>query len=212
MGETGATIQTVEGVAQAACLLSPMRLRILEALGAPDSATGVARRLDLPRQKVNYHLRELERHGLVAFVEERRKGNCMERVVRAVAQSYLISPGVMGALAADPALVRDHFSSAYLLALAARAIRDLALLRRRADRAKKELPTLAMHTEVRFASAEKQAAFTEELANEMARLTAKYHDESAARGRLFQFLVAGYPVITRLEEEVHGKDGGDQDR
>ena len=78
-----AAIQVIQSVEAAAVLFSPARMRILEQLSEPDSAAGVARRLDLPRQQVTYHLRELEQAGLVDFVEERRKGNCIERVVRA---------------------------------------------------------------------------------------------------------------------------------
>ena len=42
-------------------LFRPMRLRILESLAGPDTAAGVARRLRVARQKVNYHLRALEK-------------------------------------------------------------------------------------------------------------------------------------------------------
>src|SRR5690349_15318282 len=122
-------------------LFRPMRLRILTELAAPDTAAGVARRLAVPRQKINYHLRELEREGMVELVEERKKGNCVERVVRATARSYLVSAEALGTLAADPDSINDHFSSAYLVAVAARAIRELAELRQRAEAAEQRLAT-----------------------------------------------------------------------
>jgi DNA-binding transcriptional ArsR family regulator len=78
---------------QAAALLKPLvRLRILERLRKPDSATGVATALGLPRQRVGYHLKELEHRGLVRHAADRRKGNCIERVLHASAGRYLISP------------------------------------------------------------------------------------------------------------------------
>ena len=77
-----APIQVIQSADTAATLFSPARMRILEHLSKPDSAAGVARRLELPRQQIGYHLRELEQAGLVELVEERRKGNCIERVVR----------------------------------------------------------------------------------------------------------------------------------
>ena len=43
----------------------------------------MGRDLGLSRQKVNYHLRALEDAGLVEHVEDRRRGNCTERIVRA---------------------------------------------------------------------------------------------------------------------------------
>jgi len=184
---------------RAATLLDPLRLRLLERLREPDSASGLARRLRLPRQKVNYHLRRLEKAGLVKLVEERRKGNCVERVVRATAVSYLIDPAALGKLALDPSQVRDRFSSAYLVALAARALRELAALRAGAEKAGKKLATLSLETQVRFASAEARNAFAEELANAIADLTAKYHDEKTPSGRRFRFFLGAYPTPGKEE-------------
>jgi hypothetical protein len=113
----------------------------------------------------NYHLRELEKHGLIEQLEERKKGNCVERIVRATARHYLISPEALGNLASDPGQIQDRFSSTYLVAVAARAIRDLAVLRTRAEKAGKKLATFTLETNVRFASAADQHAFAEELAN-----------------------------------------------
>src|SRR5690349_683586 len=174
-------------------------MRILEELGEPDSAAGVARRLELPRQQVSYHMRELEQARLVELVEERRKGNCIERVVRAAARTYVISPEALGKLGATPEQQRDRFSIGYLVSLAARAIRDLAVICGRADKAGKRVSTLAMELEIRFASAETRNAFAEDLANTLARLAAKYHDESAPGGRRFRLFAGVYPAITREE-------------
>jgi DNA-binding transcriptional ArsR family regulator len=194
-----AAIQVIQNAQAAATLFSPARMRILEQLAEPDSAAGVARRLELPRQQVSYHMRELEQAGLVDLVEERRKGNCLERVVRAAARSFVISPEALGKLGATPEQQRDRFSVGYLVGLAARAIRELAVLCGRAEKAGKRVSTMALEVEVRFASAEARHGFAEELAQEVARLAAKYHDESAAGGRRFRFFGGVYPAITRDE-------------
>lgn len=179
---------------QAAVLMDPLRRHILRLLAQPQSAAALGRQLELPRQKVNYHLRELEGAGLVELVEERKRGNCIERVVRATARSYLISPEVLGELGSDPDAVRDRFSAAYLIAAAGRAIRELAALRARADAEQKRLATLTLETDVRFASPAARKAFTEELASLVAEITAKYHDEEAQDGRAFRLLVGAYPA------------------
>ena len=192
-------MELVDESPRAASLLNPMRLRILDALREPGSATTVAKELGLARQKVNYHLRELEKAGFLEEVEERRSGNCIERIVRAKATHYLINPDVLGRLAADGAAVEDRFSSAYLIALAAGAIRDVAAAQQKAARAKKRVATFTLQTDVRFATAEERRAFTEELANCMARLVAKYHDDETAGGRTFRFLIGAYPARAREE-------------
>lgn len=187
-------LDVIRSPATAAKLLQPTRRRILEHLSQAQSASGLARQLRLPRQKVNYHLRELEKDGLVALVEERKRGNCTERLVQATARSYLISPEVLGALGSRPEEVRDRFSAAYLMATAGRAVRDVAQLQAKADEAGQRLATLTLTSEVRFASAQARNGFAEELTTALAELSAKYHDEDAPGGRRFRFFVGGHPA------------------
>jgi DNA-binding transcriptional ArsR family regulator len=178
----------------ATALVRPLRLRILEQLAEPDSAAGIARRLDVPRQKVNYHLKELEQQGLVELVDERKKGNCVERVVRATARSYFASADALAQLLGSrqglPA--EDRFSSTYLVAVLARALSELAHLRELADAAGKRLATFTLQTDIRFADAAARKAFFEELAAELARLTAKYHNAQAPHGRWFRLFVGAH--------------------
>jgi DNA-binding transcriptional ArsR family regulator len=189
-----APVHVVADPATAGAMLHPLRLRVLAALAEPDSATGVARRLGLPRQQVNYHVRELEAGGLLRPVGERQRRGLTERLVRAVARSYVISPATLGELGADPSKVHDRMSSAYLIAVAARVIRDVAALRDGAERAGKRLPTLTLESEVRFAGPEAQHAFAEELSEALARLVAKYHDAEAPRGRAFRVVAGAHPA------------------
>jgi DNA-binding transcriptional ArsR family regulator len=188
---------------QAASLFShPLRLKLLEQLIEPDSAAGLSRRLGVPRQVLNYHLKALEAAGLLLFVAERPRAGLKERLVRAAASAFLISPEVMGAVAPDPKRLQDRFSWAYLVAAAARVVRDLGILRGRADRAAKRLATFTLETEVRFASASARDAFTRELAEKVAELAVRYQDERAPHGRLFRFVLGAYPAITKTDEEA----------
>lgn len=202
---TRSNLDFVHDVKRAAALLHPLRRRIIEQLDEPNSATGLARQLSLPRQKVNYHLRELEREGFVELVEERKKGNCVERVVRATARTYLLDPALLGAIGADPSRVQDHFSSTYLVAVLARALRELALVRERAEKAGKRLATLSLESEIAFASPEARTSFAEELTGEFTRLVAKYHDENASGARHFQFVIGAYPSTQR--KQAKSSDG-----
>jgi len=190
-------VQVVQNIDAVAALFSAPRLKILAELAEPGTAAAIARRVGLPRQQVSYHVRELEHAGLVTFVEERRKGNCVERVVRAAARSYVVSPAALGSLGSSlgstPAEQRDTFSIGYLVGLAARAIRDLAWLSVRAAAAKKRVSTMAMDVDIRFATAESRAAFAQELSAFFAKLVAKYH---SAEGRSFRLIAGVYPAIT----------------
>ena len=175
--------------------LDPVRSRLLAELAEPASATMLASRVGLARQKVNYHLRALERHGLVELVEERRKGNCTERVLRATAASYVISPAALAAVQPDPERAPDRVSAAWLLAVASRLVRDVGDLMTGAARARQRVATFAVDGEVRFASAADRAAFAEELAAAVTRLIGKYHDEGAPGGRKHRVIVAVHPRL-----------------
>ena len=186
------SIEIVCGAGAAAALLGKDRNRILHELSAPDSAAGVARRLGLPRQKVSYHLRELERVGLVRAVEERRKGNCTERIVEASARAYVIGPQALGPLGRDAGGERDWFSIAHLTRAAANVIRDLGVLSSRAGASGKRTATVTLETDVRFASPSDRNAFAEELAREIARLAAKY-DRKTPAARAYRVFAGAYP-------------------
>ena len=188
-------VAVIEDAAAAAASLDPLRARLLRELATPSSAAGLAAKVGLPRQKVNYHLRSLEEHGLVALVEERRKGNVMERVLQATAASYVISPAALAAVQPDPGQLRDRFSAYWLLALASRMVGEVGRLIAGATAARKQLATFAVDGEIAFASAASRAAFAEELGAEVARLAAKYHDAAAPGARRHRLVVALHPSL-----------------
>ncbi|WP_255952621.1 ArsR/SmtB family transcription factor [Streptomyces odontomachi] len=189
-------VTVIEDPAAAAASLDPMRLRLLAELAAgPASATMLAGKVGLARQKVNYHLRTLERHGLVELAGERRKGNVTERLMRATAASYVISPLALGAVQPDPARARDRLSARWLLSVAARLVRDVGTLIAGATKARKPLATYALDGEVRFASAADRAAFVEELTQGVGALIRKYHDGTAPGGREHRVVIALHPTV-----------------
>lgn len=194
-------VAVIEDPAAAEVSLDPVRARLLAELAEPGSATMLAAKVGLPRQKVNYHLRTLEQHGLVELVEERRKGNVNERLLQATAASYVISPTALAAVQPDPARSPDRLSARWLLAVSARLVRDVGTLITGATKAKKRLATFALDGEVRFATAADRAAFAEELASSVTRLVAKYHDEQAEGGRPHRVVVALHPSVTAKEDE-----------
>jgi DNA-binding transcriptional ArsR family regulator len=186
--------QVIEDPAAAAVALGPMRSRLLSELAAPASAATLAARVGLARQKVNYHLNALEAHGLVRLAHERKWGGLTERLLVATAASYVVSPGTLGPVAADPSREIDRLSASFLIAVGARVIREVGDLVRRAKDTGKRLATLAVDTEVRFRSATDRAAFSNELTEAITTLVSKYHDESAPGGRAHRLVVVAHPL------------------
>jgi DNA-binding transcriptional ArsR family regulator len=188
-------VAVIDDAATAEVSLDPVRARLLAELAEPASATMLAARVGLARQKVNYHLKALEKHGLVELVEERRKGNVTERMVRATATSYVISPTALSAVQPDPERTPDQLSARWLLAVAARLVRDVGSLLSGAAKANKRIATFAIDGRVRFASAADRAAFAEELNAAVPALVSRYHDEKAPGGREHRVIVALHPHV-----------------
>jgi DNA-binding transcriptional ArsR family regulator len=188
-------VGVIEDPGAAGAALDPIRARLLGLLAEPQSATSLAAIVGLPRQKVNYHLKTLESHRLVELVEERRKGNVTERVMRATAASYVIAPSALAAVQPDPDRSPDRLSARWLLALAARLVNEVGQLITGAARAGKPVATFALDGTVRFATAADRATFAQELTAAVAALVSRYHDENAPGGRDHRVIVAIHPSL-----------------
>lgn len=180
--------QVVRRPAQAAALLDPQRIALVRALmDGPDSASGLARRLSLPRQRVNYHLRVLEREGILELVETRRCRNCWERVLRATASAFVLGPELVGAC--GPREGGAHEAGT----LAAAALRAAAAV---AESAGSHDPrhgaALAIGVRVRFASTRDRNDFAHDLEAMVRSLAAEYHDPAGSEDLEYQFLVGGH--------------------
>ena len=172
----------------ASIALHPVRLQILETLGEPASPAALSRKLGIPRQHLNYHVKELERAGLVTLVEEKRRGSATERTYRATARSYVIGPTALGEMRADPAAIDDRHSAEFLLAIGSRLIEDVAKLGQEGPiRA-----SMAIETMIGFASDADRSAFARELTAAVSRLAATYHKEE---GEKFRLVVAAHPTL-----------------
>jgi len=168
-------VQVIEDPAAAAAALDPIRSRLLEELATPGSAAKLAGRVGLPRQKVNYHLKALESHGLLTVTEERRHGGLTERVLQATAASYIVSPSALGARA---------LAKRYLIALAARLMSEVSRLR-------DDHATLALDAEIKFRTPDDRQAFADELTAAVTRAVGKYHHDD---GRPHRLVVAAHPI------------------
>ena len=187
-------VAVIEEPGAAAVTLDPKRARLLAEMTEPASAATLAARVGLSRQKVNYHLRALEKHGLATVAEERKWGGLTERLLVATARSYVVSPAALGPLASDPGRTRDRVSASYLIALAARVVGDVSHFVRRSAETGKRLATLSLDTEIRFRSAEDRACFSRELAAAISELAQRYHHESVPGGRRHRLVVVAYPA------------------
>jgi DNA-binding transcriptional ArsR family regulator len=200
-------LEVVGEAGRAAVLFDPARRKLLQALvERPDSAVGLARRLGDTRQRLNYHLRALEETGLVELAEERQRRGVKERVMRPVARRFVVDSAALGGLAPDALVAGDRFSATWLVAMAARAIGELAGLMERARRTGKRLATAGLSVEVRVAEPAAFEAFVADLTAAVGDVVKKHHS-NAPGGRTFRVTAGLYPKpgqtsSTRMEERA----------
>lgn len=194
--------------------LAPLRRQLLARLRTPASATELARELGLTRQKVNYHLRKLQDAGLLELVEERQRRGCVERVLRARADAYVVDPSVMVAAgpgdpagpgdAGDPGdpggsdghavertTVGDRHAADHLVAVASQTVREVTRMQATAGRAGQRLLTFTVESAVRLAEPSDLHRFTDALAAAVAAVIA---DFDTPGGRPYRLVGAGHPV------------------
>jgi DNA-binding transcriptional ArsR family regulator len=184
-------VHVVEDIEALQVLGHPLRVRILELLREPGSAATIARELGETRQKVNYHLKELQRVGLVEPVGERRAGNFIETLYEAAGRSFLVAPSVAWS---DPRRVdalRHQHSLENLVTVGARLQRDAISLLDRAAFDGEQIASAAVEADVHFADERDRAAFLEEYLAAVQKLCDRY----GARGGLpYRVVLAAHPA------------------
>lgn len=178
----------------------PIRLRILDLAQQPVSATGLAGRLELPRQKVNYHVRTLARAGLLRKAGQRRRRNLVEQRYQATARAFVLAPELLGAMGAHRRAPRDALSPGALVAALAKAQGEVGRGMRAVEPAGRRWPVLSLTCEFRFESAEQGHAFAEALHDAVLSVVDRYTSPAitgageAAPGRLHRLVLGSYEV------------------
>lgn len=180
----------VESPEQAMALLNPLRSEILSRLTEPASAAEVARGINEIPQRVNYHLKALEKVGLVRKVGSRQVRNLVEVLYLAIARTYILSEALNWA-SDTVQQMKDQGALSHLVNTAERIKRDALLLMERSDQ-EADIPSATLDASIRLASAEQRSAFVEEYVQLVNQLVKKY--QSKADGQeTYQVILAVYP-------------------
>jgi DNA-binding transcriptional ArsR family regulator len=161
------TVAVIDSPGQLGAITHPSRLRVLDALRTPGSAAAVARRLGEPRQRVNHHVKELEKAGLLTSVGERRNGNFVEQLYQSVASTFTVSPRLVWGDPVRAEALAAQVSLQNLVEFGERLQRDAAALLDRAafDEAasdEEDVASATVETIVHFADATARAAFLDD--------------------------------------------------
>src|SRR5436309_1295076 len=160
----------IEKPDQAGALLHPLRLELLKLTDEPRTCTDLAEALGETPQRIYYHVKVLERAGVLEKVEERKVRAISEGYYRATARSFWLSPRLVGRIG-GPRRARDQMSLGFLLALAEELQTDVGRL---AEPEREEAPTLGFTAQVRLARPADRTAFLTDIQNSIQSIAKKY--------------------------------------
>ncbi len=191
MAEDEPQTALIDDAQRARLALSPIRKRLLAALREPGSATTLAAALDLPRQRIGYHLRTLEQGGLIELVEERKRRGFVERVFVARADAFLVDPSILGPLPETEA--QDQFASEHLVSVAAGIVRDVTRMRQAAAQAEQRLLTFTIEADIGFSTPRQLEDFAREVTEAVAELARNYPSDGP--GRRYRVVIGAHPAV-----------------
>jgi hypothetical protein len=185
----------IETVDQATTLLKPIRVELMKRMDAPRTCPELASFFDQTPQKIYYHVKELEKAGLVVKTEERRVRGVVEGYYQAKARSYWLAPHLVGRLGGEN-LAQNQTSLRFLLSLTEEIQNDVGQLANQVE-AKQEVPSLALSAHIQLPTGRRRAEFLQEVQTLFQDLASKYgtptDDTSPDEEADFRVVLACYP-------------------
>jgi DNA-binding transcriptional ArsR family regulator len=190
-----APVYRLESAEQALALLNPIRAEILRLLSEPASASEIGRKIGETPQKVNYHLKMLEKVGLVRRSGTRQVKNLVEVLYLAVARSFVI-PDAFGWPEELRSRMQTQGSLRHLLTAAEKIRKDTARLMEAADE-RAEIPSAALELEVELPDEAAREAFIRDYAEAVRQVVARYRSGSKPEdGQAYRVMAVIYPMTT----------------
>ncbi len=192
----------IEGLDQAVELLKPIRIELLKRMGVPRTCPELAEFFHESPQKIYYHVKALEKAGLVEKVEERRVRGVVEGYYQARARSYWLAPKLVGQIGGTRT-TQDQTSLRFLLTLAEEIHDDIGHLGHQSE-AGEAVPSLGLSAYIYLSEGEQRAEFLEDVQSVFQNLARKYgippdHLQGDTTGNNFRLILACYPKEDRTE-------------
>ncbi|MCA9882686.1 MAG: helix-turn-helix transcriptional regulator [Anaerolineae bacterium] len=162
----------IDNVDQATTLLKPLRLQILQRLDESRSCSELSDYFGSTPQKMYYHVKELERAGLVRKVAEKRVRGTVEGYYQAQARSYWLAPQLVSQIGSEQA-ASDQANLRVLLDLAAEVHDDIGHLGNRSATGE-HIPSLSLSAQITLPDKSRRAEFLAELQTVFQQLATKY--------------------------------------
>ena len=194
----------IETLDQALILLKPLRIELLKRLDEPRTCPDLASYFDETPQKIYYHVKALERAGLVEKTDERRVRGVVEGYYQAKARSYWLAPSLVGQIGGRR-LTQDQMSLHFLLSLAAEVHDDIGRL---TNQTEQEIPSLGLSAQIYLPDGRKRVEFLRKVQTMFQDLARKYgsptDDESdPTDAQIFRLVLACYPKDLNKKGDIN---------
>jgi DNA-binding transcriptional ArsR family regulator len=190
----------VESPDQATALLNPLRAEILSKMKEPASSAEIARLIKESSQKVNYHVKALEKVGLVKRVGTRNVRNLVEVLYQSIAKTFVLSES-LGWEPETIQKIKDQGSLKHLITTSERIKRDAFYLMERSDQ-DETIPSATLDMTVQLENEESRKAFVQEYVSMVKGLVERYQSPQAPEKDTYNVIVAIYPQA----REGEGRD------
>lgn len=185
----------IEDLEQATTLLHPLRLELMKRLDEPRTCPELAEFFDSTPQKIYYHIKALEKAGLVEKTAEKRVRGAVEGYYQAKARSYWLAPKLVGQVGGEKT-VRDQTSLRFLLTLAEEVHDDIGRLGQ-ASEAGEDVPSLGLSAHIYLPDGDRRAEFLDDVNRTFQDLARKYgippDEADDLVGKAFRLILACYP-------------------
>lgn len=183
----------IENTEQALPLLKPLRAEILQQLAEPRTCPELAEVFDTTPQKIYYHIKELEKAGLVEKISEARVRGVVEGHYQAKARSYWLSPKLVGQVG-SPRQAQDQASLRVLLSLAEEILGEVGKLGERSATGQM-IPSLSLDAHIYLPTGDRRVEFLGEVQNLFQTLAENYGlpADDPIPGETFRLVLACYP-------------------
>jgi DNA-binding transcriptional ArsR family regulator len=185
-------VHFIEDIDHAIALLKPQRIEIIQQLDRPRTCPDLADYFGDSAQKIYYHVKALEKAGLVEKVDEKRVRGAVEGHYQAVAKSYWLAPQLVGRIGDDD-IAADQVSLRMILQLAEEVQTDLGKLSTQSA-VGDDIPSLSMSGFIHLPDADLRADFLAELQDTFQSLSEKYGlTEAGGSSANFRLILMCYP-------------------
>jgi DNA-binding transcriptional ArsR family regulator len=192
----------VELPEQASALINPLRGEILAQLKQPGSATEVAKKLNETPQRINYHLKTLQKVGLVTKVGSRQVRNLVEVLYQSIAKTFLLAE-TLSISKETIQKIKDQGSLLHLIHTSERIKKDALLLMEQSDE-NEVIPSASLQMQVNLENETTREQFVEDYVSLVKDLVKKYQSNKQ-QAHPYQVILSVYPDLNQRSEHEDEK-------